>query len=316
MALGTRFIKADFGIKVLTQATAGTYITPTKILCLEKDKATLPTISYDTYTCKPMDDIEYDIILDAAGSKVDISLDLALPLNASLGGVEDLLLATDMVKVDNAGDYLFTPKYSYSPIGASMEVTTKRRVYQIKDVKGTYTIDFTPGDMVRIKFTMSGTLNGLPVELASGDADNTIPVNYLAVTDVVWAKKQCGITVGGNAVWAKAVTLDLGRQLQTEKSFCGDLSLDSGMKTTTKITMKMTEQNEAPIADMATGAEYALVVPAYNSAGVNKFNLTAAKGKVSTPDNETDTNGYWDVERTFSNMKTTADDNFQLEFKA
>jgi len=316
MALGSRFIKADFGIKVLTQAVAGTFLAPTKILCLEKGKATLPTIEYGTYSCKPMDDVEYDVITDAESAKVNITLDLALPVNASLGGVEDLLLACGMTKTDNLGDFHFAPKYDFAGVGASMEVTTKRRVYQIKDVKGTFELDFTPAEMVRIKFNMSGTLNGTPTELAPASADNTIPTNYLGVADVIWAKKNCGVTIGGNAVWAKGVMLDLGRQIQTEPSFCGDVILDSGMKPTTKITMKMTEQNEAPIADMANGTEYALVVPAYNSANVNKFNLTGAKGKVSTPDNETDTNGYWDVERTFSMMKTSGDDNFELVFLA
>ncbi len=316
MALGSRFIKADFGVKVLTQTVAGTYIAPTNILCLEKGKATLPTIEYGTYNCKPMDDVEYDVVTDAESAKVNITFDLALPLNASLGGVKDLLKACGMIETTVIADLHYKPAYDFSPIGASLEVTTKRRVYQVKDVKGTFELDIQPNEMVRIKFNMSGTLNAVPTELAPATADNTIPTNYLGVTDVVWAKKNCGVTIGANPVWAKGIMLDLGRQIQSEPTFCGDAIIDSGMKPTTKITMKMTEQNEAPIADMASGTEYALVVPAYNSANVNKFNLTVPKGKVSTPDSETDTNGYWDVERTFSMMKTTADDNFELVFVA
>jgi len=316
MGLGSRFIKADFGVKVLQQTVAGTYIAPTKILCLEKGKAKLPDIDYGIYNRKPMDDVEYDVITDAESAKVSISFDLALPVNASLGGVEDLLLACGMTKTTVVSDIHFKPQYDFGGLGISLEVTTKRRVYEIKDAKGSFELDFQPGEMARVKFNMTGTLNGTPTELAPATADNTIPVNDLQVADVIWAKKNCGITVGANPVWAKGVMLDLGRQIQNEPTFCSDAVIDSGMKPTTKITMKMTEQNEAPIADMANGTEYALVVPAYNSANVNKFNITVPKGKVTTPDNETDTNGYWDVERTFSMMKSVADDNFELVFLA
>ncbi|MCB5278954.1 MAG: hypothetical protein M0Q19_05115 [Candidatus Cloacimonetes bacterium] len=317
MALGTRFIKADFGAKVLIQTVAGTYIAPTKILCLEKGKAPLPTIEYSTYTCMPMDDAEYDIVLNADNSNVKISWDLALPLNASLGGVEDLMIACGMEKTDVTGTLHFAPLYDMSAtIGASIEVTTKRRTYQIRDVKGTFTIDVNASDMVRIKFELNGTLNAAPVELSSATADNTIPTNYLAVTDVAWGKKSCGLTIGGNTVWAKSATLDLGRQIQTEDTFCGNVVVDSGMKPTAKVTLKMTEQNEAPISDMKNGTQYAVVIPAYNSAGVAKFSISVPVGQVSTPDSETDTNGYWDVERTFSARKTAGDDNFDLVFTA
>ena len=315
MALGTRFIRADFGIKVGMQVAAATYLAPTKILCLEREKAELPTIDYKSYTCKPMDDVEYDVILDPATSKVTLSLDLALPKTASLGGVEDLLLACAMTKTDNTGELHFEPLLELG-LGASIELTTKRRVYQIQDVKGSFDIEMIPGEIVRIKFEMQGNLVDTPVELISTDADNTIPVNYLGVEDIVWGKRKCGVTIGGSAVWAKTVNLSLGRNITDEETFCGIIPMDTGTKSELKVLMKVTEENEAPIADMATGAQYSVVVPGYDSVEALAFQILVPVGQVSTPDSETDNNGYWETERTFSARKTVADDNFDLVFTA
>lgn len=315
MALGTRFIRAGFGIKVKTQVAANTYIAADETLCLEKGKATLPTIDYSVYTCSPIEDIEYDFITDGESAKVTIPLDLALPVNASLGGVSTLLKACGFTETDDLGDLHYAPTYDLPAIGCSVEVTTKRRVYQVKDVKGTCELEMTPNEPIRIKFNMTGTLNAAPTELASGASDNTIPHNDLGKDDILYGKKNCGVTIGANQVHAKSVMVDLGRQIQTEDTSCGVAVLDSGMKPNSKITMKVTELNEAAVSDLVAGTEFALTAPGYDSSNVNKFTFTAPRGMV-TADSATDSNGYWDTERTFTLRNTSGDDSFELAFLA
>ena len=309
MALGTTFVKSFFGVNVLKETAPGTYILPTKPLCLEKGKGDFPTPEFQKYTCDPMsayDGDSYDVVTDGESGKVMLSSDIALPL--AFGGVQDIFEACGCLFTDNAPDTDITP-LTGSPNRLSADIIGLRRTLKTKAGAGTFTMSMNPNEMVRIKFDVTLGLAEDPIELAPADVNNTIPRLALTPTDVFWMKPKSGVLVNGNTMWIKNIEFDLGQEIKQEDTQCGKITQVSSRKTTLKMTFKNTEQNETPISDLKNSTAYNIVVPLYNQAGIKKAELKIPKAVVDG-DSPQDAEGLLETERTFAAISTDGDDNF------
>ena len=310
MALGTTFTKSIFGLEVLKETTPNSFINPTKPLCIEKG-TTFPQPEFKKMTCDPMTDDKYEIITNADSSAVTVSQDLYTPLVAKLGGVEDLFIACGMKKTVAAPNTDFTPRSEWAD-RLSAQITGLRKTMDIKGLAGTFTITMIAGEMLKMNFELKGTLNGQPINLNAGDADNTIPFNSLVPDDMLWVKQKCGVLINGSQMWIKSAVLELGVDITLDETFCGNVAMtDKSSKL--KLLIKNTEQNETPVSDLSSATEYNIVLSAYNNAGDEKFQLQVPKAAVEA-DAESDNNGFFETERTFTCKKTVKDDNFTLRF--
>ena len=302
-----------FGIKVLKEATVGTFIAPTKPLCIQAD-SDRDDVNYKTKECNISSSTmggSYEIVLDAKNPKSTIPIKQPLPL--VLGGLEDVILADRLKKTTETApdraEYTFD---SANESSVSVEVTSLRKVSQHRGGTVDFKISGEVNDYVVFDATISATRSGL-VESAEGDADNVLPALIVdGGTDVFYFSCDNPVLINGvDKNMVKSFEFALNPEMaEGENDTECKTSAIVDFKPTLSLTADLTNSLKFKTSDMIKGAAFNIKIPFSNNLGVEKGYLLLPKAVLNADPKVSNNSGLEEVTATYSCRKTVGDDNF------
>ena len=315
MAVKTRYA---FGIEVLQEATQGTYIDPTKPLCIQSDSER-DSAAYKTKECNIISTTmggAYDIVLDGNNPKSTIPVKQPLPL--VLGGIEDILLAARLKKATQTApdrdEYTFDSTHQNS---VSSKVTTLRTTSTFRGGIVDFKITGDVNDYVVFDGTITTTRDSL-TELAETDPDNALPSTIIdGATGVFFFSCNAPILINGTGASCKSFEFALNATLADSEN---DMDCKTSDIVDFKPTLTLTADSKNDLrfktSDMVAGTQFNIKIPFADNLGVEKGYILMPKCVLSEDPKITNNNGLEEVSATYSLRKTAGDDNFTIAFLA
>lgn len=313
-------IRYDFGLKAIIETTRGTYLEPTDPLCL-LEGAKRPTPEYKTKDIKKMtgyDASGYVIVQDPSNPSAKAEITHWMPLSmkdATTGAVPAIFRSCGMsvgaITTPSAG-------FKYSHVTgqgdtASVLAVGIRESTKFKSGQGSFDITFNLDEAIEFSASMTLTQDGLTTELASGDADNTIPtLALIGDSDVLYYSSVNPATVNGNPACLSDVKFMQNNNIVTKECTDGKIQTINSKDPKISFSQRLTKEFEASFNDISSGTEFNIVIPISDRSGNAVGQFVFPKCVVETND-PNDGDGMLELSRTLSCRETVGDDNYYFE---
>jgi len=312
-------IRHYFGLEVLNEVTAGTFISPTKAICLQTD-ANMATNEFTNKDCNimaPTLGASFQFVTDGNSPRSTVSF--THPLPKVMGGLEDVLLAgrfkKAVLKTPDRDEYTVSSAASKT---ISVRETTLRKKQEFSGGVTDFKISASINDYITLDATIVARRTSETV-LAESAPDNVIPsIAVSPLTDALFYSDSNPITINGTP--ARVKNFDFA---PSPKFVDVENDTDGKMRELVDFTPVLTLKADSATdmrfktSDMVAGTEFNIRIPFSDNLGVEKGYILLPRCVLNTDPKITNNSGMEEVEATYSiRSANDADDGIYIAIYA
>lgn len=306
---GNKFTQHLLGVKIIKEATPGTFLAPTQSLCLERG-ANSPKVEFQKFTCDPMAATsggKHDIVSPGSGT---IEYSITQKMSDDKADYETLLSACNFVGTAVAApDGISYQMHTSLPDTLSIEWIDPRATLRGRGGKGAFSIKAEINQPVEFTFGYKFSYEG-EVLLASTAADNTVAT--ASVPNLLYIIEDCAsCSINGASGHFESFEIDWNTSVVKKDTTCPSSAFVEEYAPTIKIKQVLTEEELASWEELKSNTTKNIVIGLFDASHTKKGEIRIPKASPNDMDKDGE-EGVYVMTRTFACLPTVGDDNIQV----